>query len=478
VRTKTRLAAALAVALVLAGCHTPPAPTSTEDVDNVAVLVIDNFNAEPSLPDTGDANCPHTTFGRTASGANEVDGTGAGDGLPASVSHGETVFQDLKTELTGLMRGQGMRVTPEDLRIHGLDGPSVHTETGILNDYMAKWRYKDKDVLLLGVDTNDYTTADVNTHLKALVSAISGNVPSPIRRVVLNMSFVIAPCNVQKWLRANGANPDSERWFAAYRAAVDTDPDLADLKATIEAYANDADPMGRVTRDSIHFAVAAQRVAINRFYSLLLDDPRAANPRADIGRVVTDSAAGTQSPAVRAYRQVTEDPLNGGDGIVHWLPPSPFRSIAVGAAGNGITIPTPDGQHGRNFRFAFPFAPAMWSDVISIGASTPNGQTLTDYSNHAEVILPGNFDFSGWKVYPLNGTSYAAPRMSAKDAIYLLTGGETPCDGMTPPLGYAEERVLKSSDWADNWKDLTFSKAEDLCAQFKTRTTLQGPTPS
>jgi hypothetical protein len=223
-----------------------------------------------------------------------------------------------------------------------------------------------------------------------------------------------------------------------------------------------------------------QRLNIDRFYALFLADPAAPSVSVlDLGNIAQETGkTPADSLPTKAFLQIVRDPLNDPNtGVVHWLPPSPIRAIAVGAAGNGITIPTPDGMHGRHVALPFPFAPAMWSDVISIGASIKDSEKPTAYTNRSEVILPGSFDLTTDQVYHLEGTSFAAPRMAAKQAIYLLTGGTIPCNADTPPLGYATEAVLNSSNWRDNWQGHDYRSAVTRCALFETRTLLQGPTP-
>jgi hypothetical protein len=477
----------LAVVLVStgsAGCT----PASSTGVDNVAILVVDNFNPQPTLPADAKAtaNCASSHAGTNAQGANEVGGTGAGDGLPPGYSHGRAVFEDLRDALAKLLNGNpSSPLQATELQTYGI-GTGAFSNTGVLADYTAKWKYDPndgkgaRDVVLLGVDTNNFDTGVINTRLASLVNMFSGNTSGnhpakPIRRVVVNMSFVIAPCDVQEWLRGKGELTD-DQWLASYRAVVDTEPDLVDLRGTIDDLTG-AGGLRTVLSDA-RFAKVTQRVNVEVFYRSFIDNPQAENPsEVKLSDTATRVKEGTGTPttlADKAYLQILTDPLNDRtNGFASVQRTYPVRVVLVGAAGNGITMPTTDPKRPRHFHFTFPFAPAIWQNVISISASTPDGGALTTYSNGGEVMLPGDYDIGESHAH---GTSFAAPRMAAQEAIYLLTGGQVPCDNETPPLGYAKDTVLNSSGWQANWKNKTFDEAiRDTCPSFKPQTTLVTP---
>jgi hypothetical protein len=105
--------------------------------------------------------------------------------------------------------------------------------------------------------------------------------------------------------------------------------------------------------------------------------------------------------------------------------------ILVGAAGNS----------GYNF----PFAPALWEQVVSVSASDTAGNKAS-YSNTGEVMMPGTTSH-----VDVVGTSFASPRLALYEAEYLLAnpGQGIECQGnagilASPPLGYIPE--------AGNWE--------------------------
>src|SRR5262245_47479480 len=118
----------------------------------------------------------------------------------------------------------------------------------------------------------------------------------------------------------------------------------------------------------------------------------------------------------------------------------PIDLVAVGAAGNGLRQLTTGADGTTTVQqltaLPFPFAPAIWNDVVSASASTsdsPSGghAVLMGYSNRGEVALEGSS-----RRADVQGTSFAAPRLTAWEAIYLLNGGRFACDTYRPPLGY------------------------------------------
>ncbi len=99
----------------------------------------------------------------------------------------------------------------------------------------------------------------------------------------------------------------------------------------------------------------------------------------------------------------------------------------------------------------FPFAPGLWNPVVSTSASDEDPQTRADYSNSGEVLLDGRTSAGTTNVH---GTSFAAPRLSAQEAVYLFTGGETTCASNIPPLGYTNSDL-----GGQTWQNLEVAAA-------------------
>jgi hypothetical protein len=108
------------------------------------------------------------------------------------------------------------------------------------------------------------------------------------------------------------------------------------------------------------------------------------------------------------------------------------QSIPIAAAGNS--------------KVPYPFAPALWDSVVSVSAADPDvaAGIFPEYTNNGEIRMEGQYPFEQPKDpngRRLTGTSYASPRLAAWAALYLLHGGQTPCDDDDDPdprpvLGY------------------------------------------
>jgi hypothetical protein len=128
--------------------------------------------------------------------------------------------------------------------------------------------------------------------------------------------------------------------------------------------------------------------------------------------------------------------------------PASTNIILVGAAGNSGP------------GYLFPFAPALWNQVVSVSASEIDG-VMANYSNTGEVMMLGTTQYTDVSV-PLDdgstiltdvvGTSFASPRLALDRAQYLLSITDSnlgfKCQGnagiwASPPLGYIPE----AGDW-------------------------------
>ena len=112
--------------------------------------------------------------------------------------------------------------------------------------------------------------------------------------------------------------------------------------------------------------------------------------------------------------------------------------IPVAAAGNGVWLPD-----GNKAQLPFPTAPGIWNSVVSTSATDLAETTLAKYSNNGEVMMSRDNPYGGV------GTSFAAPHLSALEALYLLNNGAVTCDDHVPALGYAD-----SDDGVDTWNNL------------------------
>ncbi len=105
---------------------------------------------------------------------------------------------------------------------------------------------------------------------------------------------------------------------------------------------------------------------------------------------------------------------------------------------------------GNNGNWPFPTIPALWNGVLSVSACdedaflTCKGR-IAGWSNRGDVIAPGDLKFNG---VPRQGTSFAAPRISALMAIYLATQGDR-C--RTPDRGY----TMRHSGIGGAWNNVS-----------------------
>ena len=375
-------------------------------VDNAAVIVIDNFQGVPAAPAkfASTANCPYAP-----EDVNVVGDQGAGDDLPEGVSHGSVVYSLLERQLDTT---PGLRRAPTRPRAdYGIGA------TGIVG--ATAWDYHGTDVILVAMDHDHSTTGEIAGRLRSLTEAMQASTVG-FKRFVLNMSFVIAPCNVPQWLDSIGRF-SVEETLEAYQALIDGQPGLSRFQAALDSLVGDtAGRRDRILRGNPAdgLAVIRRRVAISEFYGEMAKQ----NPN-----------------PVRA--RIAEDPIR--EVLAKYMNVNGRRVIPVGAAGNGVLLLLDDAPL-RRIRFEFPFAPALWNTVVSASASAKDLGPLAGYSNSGEVMLDGNEVYGNLR---LQGTSFATPRLSARQAAYLLTGGLPTCNGHLPTLGYANSDASGGTSW-------------------------------
>jgi hypothetical protein len=416
----------LAAMVASLGFHAALAvPAPAPSVGYVAVIVVDNFDAEPTRPEAPlAANCPYSP-----EDVNVVGDQGAGDDLPAGVAHGSVVYSLLSSELDNTAG-----LTRTAVRSKADYGADLE---GIID--LKAWSYLKSQVVLVAMDHDRSTTGDIAERLRVLTEGMQGSAVG-FTRFVLNLSFVIAPCNVPQWLDGIGRF-DVDATLRAYQELIDGQPGLARFQAALDDLVNDtAGRKDRILRgDPIDgLEVIRRRVALSEFYGEIAKQ----NP----GPVRT---------------RVFSDPLRVT--LVEHMNTGGRRVVPVGAAGNGVLL-TEDRPSPQRVRFEFPFAPALWNTVVSASASQKAFGTLAPYSNSGEVLLDGSLSLGTAR---LQGTSFAAPRLAARQAAYLLTGGTATCNGYVPTLGYANSDLQTA-----RWGNLSLSTAiSAYCPDFNARPT-------
>jgi len=435
----------MVVGLVMTAC-TNAVPPPQFDFGDVAILVVDDFDSDPGAMGLGTPNDNCVVAEPRPS--NVVGPAGAGNGLPPGVSHGSAVYGVLADELDSTA-GLHRQTDPGSPASHGIDVDGVERT-------VARWTYAPpplpssrapaagSDVLLVGVSVRSYRTDEILARLQRLVTSMRR---AGYSRFVLNLSFVVVPCDIAAILDEAGAG--GQNLLARYEALIATLPEYSAVESALKTLVAGTSPAkltGALLAEP-NLGPLTRRVIVDTFYGLLLAPPgvRARyNERTPtllgeaLQRVYGDEAW-------EAFRKQT----------------AAVRVVPVGAAGNGILRLDAKGTGLVHQQLDFPFAPALWSTVTSASAQVGTG--LAAYSNWGEVVRDGTGPFQA------AGTSFAAPRLSALEALYLLTGGAVACDGHTPPLGYAD----LADDTGPTWENRTVpSAAGAYCHEFIARTTL------
>jgi hypothetical protein len=472
---RVTLIAAAAVLIALAGCG---GDGDDQQETRVALLVIDEFDpasARPSpTPTPTDGDTDQCVFQGIATG--EVWGKGAPDqGLPDGAVHGQLVLDEIRQEMvkSGKWGPQGADIT--DKASYGLDDPAVRAA----ETWNATASGTGMSIVLAGVHVEGYNTQQVKDLINKLVNDMKGK---NFDRFVLNMSFVIAPCELGDYAR-NQSDPNV--LLEMYRAVVAGDKDLWNLKNTLDALVGQSDdairsallnlaelrPVRDIFNDPARFNALPDQVKLRVFYSPLDNGERTI--RQDILNAIID------------------DPLHD---YLDTLVTTNDRTkvVPVAAAGNGVGVDFEGNP--MEFRLDFPFAPAIWKSVVSVSATsrrkkgddkicadTTASAERAWYSNSGEVMLDGDLRYnapapSSSAASPspqcilLTGTSFAAPRLSLQQALYLLKDGAIDCGTQpkraVPPLGYVDGEDGKANIWLNQSVSQT---AQDYCQDFETR---------
>lgn len=393
--------------------------------DAVAILVVDAFDPPPdfSTPELKDTdNCLVTPDGQghafiDGAGHAFIDGAG---GYAELTSHGEVVydqFQELLQAQNGALQ----------------DGTYGQAAFGVeWIRLIQQWELPDGEVLLVGVDTEGYTTAALATNIPDAMNRITNEYG--INSFVLNLSFAVVPCGLLD------ETPDEDLLQRYIEILEEEFPELAEVfNSLVDKYDGNVimalnDPTFTEGRSVI------QSTIMQANYVPFYED-RAAYFDGDLkGCLESQGQKPPDGPSC-------ENPFFPDDALYLELETMMERStgnnhriIQVGSAGN-TDMP-------------FPFAPAFYPTVISVSAefSGANFQQAQPTSNDGEVQMNGLHTFNS-EIYA--GTSFAAPRLSVEAAIYLLKGGTTSCtgsvDNSAPPMAHPIWDNLPRTDAADQY---------------------------
>ena len=400
-------------------------PVGVNGLGSVAVLVIDDFTIEVTN-DTNLAQMVKNAGDKVGNGncVYSLDGQQVYDSRGAQVYDSRGAESDDSKILEGIPHGE--IVYDEIYKLIDQNFTFDRDETPPLSwmKRMKFWKTPDEhEIALIAVDTDHYATDAVRDRTEQAINQIGSTYG--IQRFVINMSFVVLPCNPS-------AGKDAHALYQEYLQLIDKTPELNSLQASLDKLAD---------RTTGKFLVSDQEVT-----DTLLYDP-------SFGRVRLRSVYGSSAEdfkSSRFYNQITNDPLGT------WTKEVSQKEqliVSVAAAGNeGLP---------------FAFAPGIWDSVVSVSASGDAG--LAPFSNWGEVMLEGTTNYNGADVY---GTSYAAPILSFAEATYLYKGGDIKCTGIgVPPLGYAAIN--------GPWDNLQVPDASSrFCTDFATLAILPSPAPT
>ena len=259
---------------------------------------------------------------------------------------------------------------------------------------------------------------------------------------------------------------DSELAFNNYLQLLNEDPQFAYLK---EQMSSSTDENGNVSFEDQDGNIILTKLKSRDSGGTLFID-KDGNPLSDkyAGLVLADRIFWPLR--LSFYKQVLDDPLKG---YLKELSAS-YTIIPVAAAGNeGLP---------------YPYAPAMWNEVLSVGSPIDGkdqlglqlssfddgaGNQLQFKTNSGEVEMEGCTNYQGTQRIP--GTSFASPKVSYLAALYLLQGGTvsscTTVAGATPivayPTGINPVPPLGYADADGNWFNMDLQQTSDqYCSAF------------
>lgn len=397
--------------------ETIPTPEGEDDSSNiempissnnnevkVAVLVVDFFGT-PNPEEGGSGNCAASPYGYASEGAGGGHGsTGAtGDLVSTTVPHGRLVYQHIAEQF-----GTDFEEIPSP-DIEGL----VKTERAIVDPADGSTVY------LVQIDIG-----------KNLTGAVAGRILE-VRRwlkkaervdsFVVNMSIVVVPC--QPVIAVN--NDNAAQYLQFVRCIVP----LRDLRLLLNVGGDNNEPNPELDESLRPLIELVAAYFVNPHTGLpygcpgdpdAVDQEGPGNPQNRIPRIL-NSLLGQ---IAEFYASLNSDPLQD--------------FLANLATNNGEMRDTFFIAAAGNQGYPYPYAPAIFLDVVSTGSIAPGSEQLRYPPNLAEwrlndrfkwdvpvtvtvtITTPGGLqDVSGMPV-TVSGSSFAAAKMSYLTAMALF----------------------------------------------------------
>jgi hypothetical protein len=451
---------------------TEPLPTVTPPPETDYCLTTPD--GEPHVINSGAANRPISgVANRPISGVANRPISGV-SGQVLVDPHGRLVYHELES----LIRNRGGSL--QELHL----GQQIGAQPWIRD--IGRWQMLDgKEILLVAVDTDGYTTEVIGPRINEAIQYFTGSSDFKVDQFVVNMSFVILPCgDLQDPVdyAAMLQQPEFEDLRKAIDTAIENGEDVLDVLVSNPQFAAFREQALKEMSDDYRANLAScyERVVSDQKEPNDLQSAAQAQGQSitqDVTRTPTPDT--TVTPIASNTQLVTErcQPLlAGNDSLARGL------TVLVEEPGSvGASAVIPVGASG-NSGYSYAFAPGYWPNVVSVSADYTGWETCNPsvtptnaifappLGNSGEVIMGGLYNC-------LNGTSFAAPRLSLEAAIYLSRGGAMLCTGSnsanngvdSPPLAYIQK------DGTPIFEDLERVEASNqYCTDFNT---LMAPTP-
>lgn len=380
--------------------------------DLTIILVVDVFteiDANQSVDK--ETNCSVTPDGQKyRSGESATN--------PLEQPHGTYVYNDVIKEVQN--SGEFKLQENEGFDFNGTQSQSLADSPWIKRfDLYAFEKLPGAGLLVVAVDTDGLDLNLITQNISAAFNKFNGpnnltlgttNLPQTTKFVV-NMSFVLIPCDPDSVLKDNLENLKKQY-------SIEGNNIVQELKAkyyedaTIREAVNSISPLSNLR----------SRLKNLGYSDTVIDD---ATYQAFIVYLLYDPKLRRDWQYTNFYNTLKEYFYRG------------WQVVYVGAAGN--------------FEDQFSYAPASWDFVVSVSSQAspqeqnpqtpvPNaavaGLSLAEYSNWGEVQMDGVFGGDSNFASNILGTSFAAPKFSYRIARYLIDGGVSPCTNSEPALGY------------------------------------------
>lgn len=432
----------LPLLIIAYGCA-PVAETPTTEIppdessqpalskDGVAILVIDDFlsgsaDAPQMIKDFFPSDlefCVATPAGQAHS---TIRGVAVQNG---AIPHGELVLNDIVISF----RQSG---TFLDSRRLPNSNEDIH--------YIQEISTTEGLYYLVAIDTQGFTSKVIGDRMTSAIKYLSGQ---EISKYVVNMSFALIPCDPIYGLRTSDDPTGSlnflytTTWGASYpdqTPPVDTNTLLDDLH-------------------ELKYGASTAPFRLNPVFSEYWVNSAYMDLLNNVSDGVTPVEINTWKNYETTLLAAQLDPLH--DAIQTLRNDSMISIVFVAAAGNF-------GQ------YHFPFAPAIWSEVLSVGA-IPYSSDLTRgetfISNPGEIqmdpVYAGNPaeapQTNYFSIKPF-GTSFSAPKLSQRIAAYLARGGSTSCFAADPQV-----HTFKYAPFFEWWQNYDLDYAiQNFCPEF------------